>query len=210
MIKDLNHIYGGIFESALIQEINQVGTYREIEAGTEIIRTGEYIKSIPLLLSGAIKVIREYDDGEELLLYYVEEGNTCSMSMSCCVEQRKSQIKAVAELDTLIIMIPIKKMEEWLGRYQSWRTFVFSNYQNRIEEVLQSLERVAFERLDERLEDYLKEKARINSEHSVYQTHKEIAEELHSSRVVISRLLKKLEQMGSIKLHRNHIELINL
>ena len=132
------------------------------------------------------------------------------MSMSCCVEQRKSQIKAVAELDTLIIMIPIKKMEEWLGRYQSWRTFVFSNYQNRIEEVLQSLERVAFERLDERLEDYLKEKARINSEHSVFQTHKEIAEELHSSRVVISRLLKKLEQMGNIKLHRNHIELINL
>lgn len=210
MIKDLNHIYGGIFESALIQEINQVGTYREIEAGTEIIRTGENIKSIPLLLSGAIKVIREYDNGEELLLYYVEEGNTCSMSMSCCVEQRKSQIKAVAELDTLIIMIPIKKMEEWLGRYQSWRTFVFSNYQNRIEEVLESLERVAFERLDERLEDYLKEKARINNEHSVFQTHKEIAEELHSSRVVISRLLKKLEQMGSIKLHRNHIELINL
>lgn len=210
MIKDLNHIYGGIFESALIQEINQVGTYREIEAGTEIIRTGEYIKSIPLLLSGAIKVIREYDNGEELLLYYVEEGNTCSMSMSCCVEQRKSQIKAVAELDTLIIMIPIKKMEEWLGRYQSWRTFVFSNYQNRIEEVLESLERVAFERLDERLEDYLKEKARINNEHSVFQTHKEIAEEIHSSRVVISRLLKKLEQMGSIKLHRNHIELINL
>jgi len=210
MIKDLNHIYGGIFESALIQEINQVGTYREIEAGTEIIRTGEYIKSIPLLLSGAIKVIREYDDGEELLLYYVEEGNTCSMSMSCCVEQRKSQIKAVTELETLLIMIPIKKMEEWLGRYQSWRTFVFSNYQNRIEEVLQSLERVAFERLDERLEDYLREKARINSERSVYQTHKEIAEELHSSRVVISRLLKKLEQMGHIKLHRNHIELINL
>ena len=210
MIKDLNHIYGGIFESALIQEINQVGTYREIEAGTEIIRSGEYIKSIPLLLSGAIKVIREYDDGEELLLYYVEEGNTCSMSMSCCVEQRKSQIKAVAELETLLIMIPIKKMEEWLGRYQSWRTFVFSNYQNRIEEVLQSLERVAFERLDERLEDYLREKARINSELSVYQTHKEIAEELHSSRVVISRLLKKLEQMGTIKLHRNHIELINL
>ena len=210
MIKDLNHIYGGIFESALIQEINQVGTYREIKAGTEIIRSGEYIKSIPLLLSGAIKVIREYDDGEELLLYYVEEGNTCSMSMSCCVEQRKSQIKAVAELETLLIMIPIKKMEEWLGRYQSWRTFVFSNYQNRIEEVLQSLERVAFERLDERLEDYLREKARINSERSVYQTHKEIAEELHSSRVVISRLLKKLEQMGHIKLHRNHIELINL
>jgi len=210
MIKDLNHIYGGIFESALIQEINQVGTYREIKAGTEIIRSGEYIKSIPLLLSGAIKVIREYDDGEELLLYYVEEGNTCSMSMSCCVEQRKSQIKAVAELETLLIMIPIKKMEEWLGLYQSWRTFVFSNYQNRIEEVLQSLERVAFERLDERLEDYLREKARINSERSVYQTHKEIAEELHSSRVVISRLLKKLEQMGHIKLHRNHIELINL
>ena len=210
MIKELNTTYGGIFESALLQEINQVGTFREIEAGSEIIRSGEYIKSIPLLLTGAIKVLREYDNGEELLLYYVEEGNTCSMSMSCCVEQRKSHIRAVAELDTLLIMIPVQKMEEWLGRYQSWRTFVFSNYQNRIEEVLESLEKVAFERLDERLEDYLKEKSRINSENSVYQTHKEIAEELHSSRVVISRLLKKLEQVGSIKLHRNHIEIIDL
>jgi CRP/FNR family transcriptional regulator len=210
MIKELNTTYGGIFESALLQEINQVGTFREIEAGSEIIRSGEYIKSIPLLLTGAIKVLREYDNGEELLLYYVEEGNTCSMSMSCCVEQRKSHIRAVAELDTLLIMIPVQKMEEWLGRYQSWRTFVFSNYQNRIEEVLESLEKVAFERLDERLEDYLKEKSRINNENSVYQTHKEIAEELHSSRVVISRLLKKLEQVGSIKLHRNHIEIIDL
>jgi CRP/FNR family transcriptional regulator len=210
MIKELTGTYGGIFESALLQEINQVGTFREIEAGSEIIRSGEYIKSIPLLLTGAIKVLREYDNGEELLLYYVEEGNTCSMSMSCCVEQRKSHIRAVAELDTLLIMIPVQKMEEWLGRYQSWRTFVFSNYQNRIEEVLESLEKVAFERLDERLEDYLKEKSRINSENSVYQTHKEIAEELHSSRVVISRLLKKLEQVGSIKLHRNHIEIIDL
>lgn len=210
MIKELTRTYGEIFESALLQEINQVGTFREIEAGSEIIRSGEYIKSIPLLLTGAIKVLREYDNGEELLLYYVEEGNTCSMSMSCCVEQRKSHIRAVAELDTLLIMIPVQKMEEWLGRYQSWRTFVFSNYQNRIEEVLESLEKVAFERLDERLEDYLKEKSRINSENSVYQTHKEIAEELHSSRVVISRLLKKLEQVGSIKLHRNHIEIIDL
>ncbi|MEK9750373.1 MAG: Crp/Fnr family transcriptional regulator [Flavobacteriaceae bacterium] len=210
MIKELTATYGEIFESALLQEINQFGTFREIEAGSEIIRSGEYIKSIPLLLTGAIKVLREYDNGEELLLYYVEEGNTCSMSMSCCVEQRKSHIRAVAELDTLLIMIPVQKMEEWLGRYQSWRTFVFSNYQNRIEEVLESLEKVAFERLDERLEDYLKEKSRINSENSVYQTHKEIAEELHSSRVVISRLLKKLEQVGSIKLHRNHIEIIDL
>jgi CRP/FNR family transcriptional regulator len=210
MIKELTTTYGGIFESALLQEINQVGTFREIEAGSEIIRSGEYIKSIPLLLTGAIKVLREYDNGEELLLYYVEEGNTCSMSMSCCVEQRKSQICAVAELDTLLIMIPVQKMEEWLGRYQSWRTFVFSNYQNRIEEVLESLEKVAFERLDERLEDYLKEKSRINNDNSVYQTHKEIAEELHSSRVVISRLLKKLEKVGSIKLHRNHIEIIDL
>lgn len=210
MIKELNTTYGEIFESALLQEINQVGTFREIEAGSEIIRSGEYIKSIPLLLTGAIKVLREYDNGEELLLYYVEEGNTCSMSMSCCVDQRKSHIRAVAELDTLLIMVPVQKMEEWLGRYQSWRTFVFSNYQNRIEEVLESLEKVAFERLDERLEDYLKEKSRINNENSVYQTHKEIAEELHSSRVVISRLLKKLEQVGSIKLHRNHIEIIDL
>ena len=210
MLTDLQAIYGSLFEATLLNEINQVGTYRQIKAGTEVIRPGEYIKSIPLLISGAIKVLREYDDGEELLLYYVEQGNTCSMSMACCTEQKRSNIKAIAEVDTLLIMIPNQKLEEWIGKYPGWRSFIFANYQNRMEEVLSSLEKVAFERLDERLEEYLKEKGRISGENSIHQTHKEIADELHSSRVVISRLLKKLEKMGRIELHRNHIEIINL
>ena len=210
MLTDLQSVYGSLLEASLLQEINQVGTYRHIKAGTEIIRPGEYIKSIPLLILGAIKVIREYDDGEELLLYYVEEGNTCSMSMACCTEQKRSTIKAVAEVDTLLIVIPNQKLEEWIGRYPRWRSFIFASYQNRLEEMLSSLEKVAFERLDERLIEYLKEKGRINGENSIHQTHKEIADELHSSRVVISRLLKKLENLGHIKLHRNHIELLDL
>ena len=130
--------------------------------------------------------------------------------MACCTEQKRSNIKAIAEVDTLLIMIPNQKLEEWIGKYPGWRSFIFTNYQNRMEEVLSSLEKVAFERLDERLEEYLREKGRISGENSIHQTYKEIADELHSSRVVISRLLKKLEKMGGIELHRNHIEIIDL
>jgi CRP/FNR family transcriptional regulator len=165
---------------------------------------------MPLLISGAIKVLREDNDSDELLLYYLEKGDTCSMTLSCCMGDAISEIRAIAEMDTTLIMVPIHKMDEWTAKYKSWRNFVFDSYHHRLNELLNTLDSIAFDKMDMRLVSYLKEKARINKNHTINNTHQEIAYDLHSSRVVISRLLKKLEQMGKIELHRNHIKILDL
>tara|TARA_R110002049_G_scaffold47793_9_gene138045 strand:+ start:11549 stop:12181 length:633 start_codon:yes stop_codon:yes gene_type:complete len=210
MIQELKASYGDLFEDALINEIIQVGTYKEIPEGHKMMEIGDYVKSMPLLISGAIKILREDSNGDELLLYYLEKGETCSMTMACCLGQQKSEIRAIAETDAKLIMVPVSKMEEWTKNYKSWRNFVFESYHNRINELLTTVDSIAFYKLDERLIQYLKEKARINNDHRIKNTHQEIAYDLHTSRVVISRLLKKLEQLGKIELHRNFIKIINL
>ncbi len=210
MIQELQQTYGHIFEDALINEIAKVGTYKEIPEGFKLMEIGQYIQSMPLLISGAIKILREDRDGNELLLYYLERGETCSMTLSCCMGQSKSEIRAIAETEAKLIMVPIRKMEEWTAHYKSWRNFVFSSYHDRLNELLTTLDSIAFSRMDERLAAYLKEKARINDGHTIYNTHQEIAYDLHTSRVVVSRLLKKLEQMGKIELHRNHLKILDL
>lgn len=210
MIQELKQSYGKIFEPELINEILQVGTYKEVPAGFQLMDIGSYVKGMPLLVSGAIKILREDQEGDELLLYYLERGDTCSMTMTCCLGQTKSEIRAIAETDAKFIMIPIQYMELWTSKYKSWRNFVFESYHNRLNEMLYTMDSIAFDNLDERLLNYLKEKTRINETNVINNTHQNIAYELHSSRVVISRLLKKLEKTGKIILHRNSIEIINL
>ena len=210
MIQDLKEQYGKIFEEDLINEIVQVGTFKEVSEGYKLIEIGEYLRGMPLLISGVIKILREDEDGDELLLYYLEKGDTCSMTMACCMGDTKSEIRAIAETDAKLIMVPIKKMEEWTTKYKSWRNFVFNSYHERLNELLSTLDSIAFQKMDERLIGYLKEKARVNQDDIINNTHQEIAYDLHSSRVVISRLLKKLEQMGKIKLHRNYIKILDL
>ncbi|CAI8331389.1 MAG: Global nitrogen regulator [Formosa sp. Hel3_A1_48] len=210
MVLELKNNYGHLFEDALINEILEAGTFKEVPEGFKLMEIGSYIRSMPLLVSGAIKVLREDHNGDELLLYYLEKGETCSMTMTCCMGQTKSEIRAIAETDTKLIMIPVQKMDLWSSKYKSWRNFVFESYHNRLNEMLNTVDNIAFHNMDERLLNYLKEKARINKDNTIHNTHQEIAYELHSSRVVISRLLKKLENRGSIELHRNHIKIINL
>lgn len=210
MIQELKLSYGQTFEKTLINEILQVGTYKEVPAGFKMMDIGSYVKGMPLLVSGAIKVLREDKDGNELLLYYLEKGETCSMTMTCCMGQTKSEIRAIAETDAKLIMIPIQKMELWTSKYKTWRNFVFESYHNRLNEMLHTLDSIAFDNMDERLLAYLKEKARVNEDKTIHSTHQEIAYDLHSSRVVISRLLKKLENLGRIELHRNYIEILHL
>ncbi len=210
MIQELKSSYGRQFEEALINEIAQVGTFKEVQAGQKLMDIGEYIKGMPLLISGVIKVMREDSEGDELLLYYLEQGDTCSMTMSCCIGQTRSEIRAVAETDARLIMIPVRKMEEWIANYRSWRNFVFESYNNRLNELLQTIDSIAFMNMDERLVNYLREKQRVNEDRIIRNTHQEIAYDLHSSRVVISRLLKKLEQLGKIELHRNYIKIKDL
>ena len=205
MIQELKNNYGHLFEDALLNEINQVGTFKEVPEGFKMMEIGDYVKAMPLLVSGVIKILRKDTDGDELLLYFLEKGDTCAMTLTCCVAQTKSKIRAIAETDSKLIMIPIKKMEEWSEKYKSWRHFVFESYNNRLNEMLETIDSIAFLKMDERLLKYLVEKVRISKNNTIHKTHQEIAYELHTSRVVISRLLKKLETLGKIELNRSYI-----
>lgn len=210
MLTDLKENYAAIFEDALIDEINQVGTLKEVKEGEKLIEISDYVRSMPLLISGAIKILREDDKGDELLLYFLERGDTCAMTMTCCLGQTKSEIRAIAEMDTMLIMVPIQKMEEWTGKYKSWRNFVFQSYHERLTEMLETIDSIAFLNMDERLVKYLQNKQKVNKSDTINSTHQEIAYELHTSRVVVSRLLKKLESMGKIELNRNSIKIVSL
>jgi CRP/FNR family transcriptional regulator, anaerobic regulatory protein len=208
MLDIVKENYSAIFEEKLLEEIAQVARIYDFKEGDVLIDFGDYIKNMPLLLKGAIKILREDFDEGELLLYFIEKGDTCAMTMACCLGDTKSEIKAVAETDVKLIMIPVYKMEEWLGKYKSWRNFVFNSYNNRLKEMLTAIDNLAFMNMDERLLNYLFEKAKINKTNHVQNTHQEIAYDLHTSRVVVSRLLKALENEGRIKLHRASIEIV--
>jgi len=209
-MKDLlKQTYGFIFEEQLIEEIAEVSLLRDFKEGDVLIDFGDSIRKMPLLIKGAIKISREDFDEGELLLYFIEKGDTCAMTMACCLGETKSEIRAVAETNGTVVMIPITKMEEWLGKYKSWRNFVFNSYNSRLKEMLSAIDNLAFMNMDERLLNYLYDKAKINNSNHILNTHQEIAYDLHTSRVVISRLLKALENKGKISLHRAFIEILN-
>ena len=173
-----------------------------------IIDYGQELIQIPFLIDGAIKVLRQNENGDELLLYFLEEGDTCAMSLSCCMTQSKSEIQAIAERDSTLILIPVVKMVEWMRKYSGWMSFVFESYNNRFNEMLESIDSLAFNNMHDRLFKYLKNKVLAVKSTSLEITHHEIAIDLNSSRVVISRLLKSLENEGKIKIFRNKLEII--
>lgn len=210
MVQEVFDAYSFVFEEELLEEISNEGVIKEFKENEKIIEIGDQVSSMPLLLSGAIKILREDQDGDELLLYFLERGDTCAMTLSCCLGHTKSEIRAVAEMQTKLIMIPIEKMEEWISKYKSWRDFVFESYHSRLSEMLDTIDTIAFLNMDERLLKYLRDKAKINQNELVQITHQQIAYDLHTSRVVISRLLKKLELKGTIALNRNSIQVIDL
>lgn len=208
MIDHLDQAYNGVFEPALIEEIADVASLIDFNGGDRLIEIGQYIRQMPLLISGAVKILREDRTEGELLLYFIEKGDTCAMTLACCMGDTQSEIRAIAETNGTVAMIPVSKMEEWLGKYKSWRNFVFTSYNKRLSEMLTAIDNLAFMKMDERLLSYLKEKAKVNRSSVISNTHQEIAYELNTSRVVISRLLKALENEGIIKLNRNTIEFL--
>ena len=207
IVENLNAIKSH-FEPDLISEISAVGQVYTNKRGDIMIDLGEEIKFIPIILEGAIKIVREDENGDELLLYFVEFGNTCAMTLNCCIGNVSSEIRAICESDTRLIMIPVMYMDQWLTKYKSWRTFIFNNYQNRMIELLKAIDSLTFKKLDQRLEQYLHEKANVSKNKELQITHYEIATDLNSSRVVISRLLKQLENEGKVQLGRNTIILL--
>ncbi|WP_431167314.1 Crp/Fnr family transcriptional regulator [Tenacibaculum halocynthiae] len=210
MIEGLKNNYGYLFEEALLEEINDVAILKEFKADVTIIETESYIVSIPLLLSGAIKILREDENGDELVLYYLERGDTCATTLSCCMGQIKSKIRAVSETDVALLMIPKQKMSEWLSKYKSWQEYILQSYHNRLQEFIEAVDTIAFLNMDQRLLKYLRDKALVNHNDIISVTHQQIANDLHTSRVVISRLLKSLEKQSKIELQRNQIKVLEL
>ena len=192
-------------EPELLQEISKYSEVKEVEEGEILIRTGEHLTSAIIVLRGALKIYREGEDGGEYLLYYLQPGQACAMSMSCLRHQEQSQVMGMAVEDSEVLIVPMVKINEWVREYQSWQEFVINSYRNRFEEVLAVLDSVAFRGMDERLEFYLiKESKRIKT-NNITVSHQAIANDLNTSREVVSRLLKKMEQRGLLELHRNSI-----
>ena len=206
----LKQHYGYLFEEGLLAEIESKGALVKVAQGEILIDLGQKVTAMPLLFDGAIKILREDKEGDELLLYFIEKGDTCAMTFSCCLGSGKSQIRAVAELPTEMVMIPVEHMEQWLVKYSSWRSFVLDSYHSRMSELLETVDTLAFMKLDERLLKYLQDKAMVTHDEYIHTTHLEVARDLHTSRVVVSRLLKVLERDGKISLKRNSIKVLEL
>jgi len=198
-----------ILEGKLIDEIIENGEVKTFKEGDVIMDYGKNIKFMPLILSGTIRVMRKDEEDREILLYYLSSNESCAMAYACCMEAKKSEIKAVAEDTVEVIPIPHNKLDEWLVKYPSWKSYIFNSFTQRFNELLKSLESVAFHKLDERLVKYLKKKSKVTGKSSVQLSHNQIAEELGTSRVVISRLLKQLENDQKIVLYRNEIKLLS-
>lgn len=207
MTTAINEIFGGIFEPQLIQEIEEKSKIRTIAKNDVIIDYNQYIKWIPLVLEGSIKVVREDYDGNEIFLYHLIGGDTCATSLTCCMQDKQSQVKAIAETDGTVCMIPIRYMDDWF-RYNSWKRFILTSYSNRFEELLRAIDTLAFKKMDERLMEYLLDIKQSTGDYNIYKTHQEIAKDLNTSRVVVSRLLKMLETEDKIEMHRNRIEIL--
>jgi CRP/FNR family transcriptional regulator len=193
-------------ERELIVEIDKVSTLHELRIDQSILGEGDYIKSFPIVLSGCLRVVRLSEDGNELLLYYLNRGEICSMSLTCCMTLQKSNIKMIAEEDSVIITIPVDRPEKWISEYKSWKEFMMNSFRHRFDELLDTIDSIAFMKLDERLVRFFEQRFKSTGKTIFTGTHQEIATQLNTSREVISRLLRNLELKNMVITERNSID----
>ncbi len=198
------------FEKQLQEEIETNGILKTFQPNEVLVREGQYISSFPLVLRGLIRITRNNDEGNELLLYYLKQNEVCAMSLTCCLSNLTSNISAVAEEETVVIMLPVNLLDNWMCRYPGWKHFVMQTFQNRFRELVETIDAISFLKLDERLIKYFIDRNKKSGITVLHETHQDLALKLNSSREVISRLLKKLEKEGKIKLSRNFIDFTNL
>ncbi|WP_316815290.1 Crp/Fnr family transcriptional regulator [Pedobacter nyackensis] len=196
------------FEPALKEKLIAHAVLKEVKTGDVLMQTGQYFRSTILIVKGRVKLYRAGAEGDEFFMYYLQPGDACALSMICADKQETSEIIGKAIDDSVILMVPIQLMDEFMKTYTSWYYFVMETYRSRFEELLQVIDSIAFKALDERLIAYLNNQSKHLNTHQLNLTHQEIANDLNSSREVVSRLLKKMEQAGQIKLNRNYIELV--
>lgn len=198
------------FEKELITEMTINCNLRHFKDGDLLMKTGQYIRSTMIVISGLIKVYRNDEEGNEFFMYYIEPGQACALSMICASRQDTSELTAKAVGDTEVISVPLDKMDQWMTHYRTWYQYVLGTYRMRFEELLTTIDHIAFRNMDERLVSYLKKHQHTLKTNIISYTHAEIASELNSSREVISRLMKKMADKGMIKMNRQQIEIIDL
>lgn len=207
IIDYLNHSFPE-FSNELKQEIILFGRLKHFHEKDVIVGIGDQFSSIPLIMEGSLKVSREDDKGNELFLYYLMPGQTCALSLNCLILSKPSEVLAVAEEETTLLVIPSEKIGHWMSEHADWREFVLKTHQMRFHEMLSTIDGLAFTQLDKRVMDYLTEKSKIRNSDTIHLTHQEIANDLNSTREVISRILKILEKRGDIELKRNEVRLM--
>ncbi len=206
----LEDYYSEIFEKELIDEIIDSGIYRNLGSGETLIDIGDNMTHVPLILSGAVKIIREDKNGDDIALYFLERGDTCAISFVNCINRSKSMFRGITEKETEGIFVPVSKIDDWLIKYKSWRHFIIDSYHMRLIEMVESIDSLAFMKLDDRLLKYLVDKVKIMQSNTLFITHQEIANDINTSRVVVSRLLKILENEGKVIIRRNRIIIENI
>jgi CRP/FNR family transcriptional regulator len=193
-------------EKGLINEISESSYLNELKTDESILGEGDYIKSFPMVLSGCLRVVRMSDDGNELLLYYLRQGEICSMALTCCMGLQKSNIKMIAEENTELLLVPVDKPEKWMTEYKTWKEFMMYSYRKRFDELLDTIDSISFLKLDERLLRFFTERYKSAASTVFHGTHQDIALQLNTSREVISRLLKNLERKNLIVIFRNSVD----
>ena len=194
-------------DASLVIDIEKYSKHKQLEKDEILMETGDAIQFIPIVQSGVLRIVRQNPDGKEVFLYHLYPGQTCAMALNCCQSGKKSMVKAIAEDKTEILLIPVQQIEDWF-KYPEWRAFINTTYGNRFSELLNVIDMIAFNNLDKQLLHYLQQRAKAVNTKALYITHQEIADELHTHREVVSRLLRTMEEKKMVILGRNTIELL--
>ena len=206
-VAEFQQVFPDIYERSTVEVILETAKLKKLRADDWMVDIGDPIVYMPLLLKGQLRILREDEEGHELLLYYIRPGETCAMSLTCCSGNAVSNVRAVAEEDSELLLLPIQIIDEWTTKYPSFKSFILKTYQKRFEELLNTIDSIAFHNLDDRLSQLLKQKSEKEGS-ELKTTHQELANQLNSSREVISRLLKQMERKGKIQMGRNKITLL--
>jgi len=207
--KALQENYPILSTPELIEEIMKVGHIHEMEVDEILIDINQNVKNLPLLIEGSVKILREDEEGNEVFLYYVDQGNTCAATLTCCMDAKKSNIRAIVEEKAVFLTIPYEYMDIWIGKYKAWRDFILTTYSIRFEELLKAVDQLAFKKMDQRIANFLEEKSKLIGSKLIKISHQQIAYDLNTSREVVSRILKQMEKEGLVKISRGQLELLD-
>lgn len=189
----------------LLEKLYEFSIKKEYDAGSIILNENAHIRSIPIVIKGTLRVIRMEEDGREILLYYIKAGESCIMSFLGGLHNETSKVKAEVEEDAEILFLPMEKVSLFIKEYPQWLDYIFRLYHKRFEELLEIVNAIAFKKVDERLLNLLHKKQELTGNKTLHITHEQLANELGTARVVVSRLLKQLEENGAVELGRNKI-----